>query len=226
MLEILAQVIEHLRGMWRYRWHAIALAWAVFLGGAFAIYSMPDTYKATARIFVDTENTLRPLMRGLFPDTDMMSEVALMTRAVLYRENIRNVAVETDLIQRAKTPEQVEALITRLQRNVTVASSREGENIFTISFDDPDRKTAIAVVEEVVDSFLENSLKGSDDDKAEASVALRSQIDLYEAELNAKDEELKKTLRSSGCLTRDPRMKERKKYGQPGARKRFQFSKR
>ena len=41
-----------------------------------------------------------------------------------------------------------------------------------------------------------------------------------------KDEELKKTLRSTGCLTRDPRMKERKKYGQPGARKRFQFSKR
>ncbi len=44
--------------------------------------------------------------------------------------------------------------------------------------------------------------------------------------LLAKDEELKKTLRTTGCLTRDPRMKERKKYGQPGARKRFQFSKR
>ncbi|RKY76390.1 30S ribosomal protein S9 [candidate division KSB1 bacterium] len=40
------------------------------------------------------------------------------------------------------------------------------------------------------------------------------------------DEELKKTLRSNGFLTRDPREKERKKYGQPGARKRFQFSKR
>jgi small subunit ribosomal protein S9 len=33
-------------------------------------------------------------------------------------------------------------------------------------------------------------------------------------------------LRGRGLLTRDPRMKERKKYGQPGARKRFQFSKR
>ncbi len=33
-------------------------------------------------------------------------------------------------------------------------------------------------------------------------------------------------LRDHGLLTRDPRMKERKKYGQPGARKRFQFSKR
>ncbi|UCH78309.1 MAG: 30S ribosomal protein S9 [Candidatus Coatesbacteria bacterium] len=33
-------------------------------------------------------------------------------------------------------------------------------------------------------------------------------------------------LKKAGLLTRDPRMKERKKYGQPGARKRFQFSKR
>jgi len=38
--------------------------------------------------------------------------------------------------------------------------------------------------------------------------------------------ELRKGLRSAGLLTRDPRTKERKKYGQPGARKRFQFSKR
>jgi len=40
------------------------------------------------------------------------------------------------------------------------------------------------------------------------------------------DEELKTVLRKNGFLTRDSRMVERKKYGQPGARKRFQFSKR
>ncbi|MCA9783920.1 MAG: 30S ribosomal protein S9 [Calditrichaeota bacterium] len=40
------------------------------------------------------------------------------------------------------------------------------------------------------------------------------------------DEELRKTLRAGGFLTRDARIVERKKYGQPGARKRFQFSKR
>ena len=38
--------------------------------------------------------------------------------------------------------------------------------------------------------------------------------------------DLRKILRDKHLLTRDPRMKERKKYGQPGARKRFQFSKR
>jgi small subunit ribosomal protein S9 len=40
------------------------------------------------------------------------------------------------------------------------------------------------------------------------------------------DESLRAVLGRVGMLTRDPRMKERKKYGQPGARKRFQFSKR
>jgi small subunit ribosomal protein S9 len=38
--------------------------------------------------------------------------------------------------------------------------------------------------------------------------------------------ELRPVLKKAGFLRRDPRMKERKKYGQPGARKRFQFSKR
>jgi small subunit ribosomal protein S9 len=40
------------------------------------------------------------------------------------------------------------------------------------------------------------------------------------------DEEMRKPLRDAGYLTRDPRMVERKKYGQPKARKKFQFSKR
>ena len=44
--------------------------------------------------------------------------------------------------------------------------------------------------------------------------------------LAREDESLKAWLGREGLLTRDSRMKERKKYGQPGARKRFQFSKR
>jgi len=40
------------------------------------------------------------------------------------------------------------------------------------------------------------------------------------------DANLRPTLKAEGLLTRDPRMRERKKYGQPGARKRFQYGKR
>jgi small subunit ribosomal protein S9 len=44
--------------------------------------------------------------------------------------------------------------------------------------------------------------------------------------LLAFDDKLRQTLKRAGLLTRDPRMRERKKYGQPGARKQFQYSKR
>jgi small subunit ribosomal protein S9 len=44
--------------------------------------------------------------------------------------------------------------------------------------------------------------------------------------LLAYNAELRDRLKAAGLLTRDPRKKERKKYGQPGARKRFQYSKR
>jgi small subunit ribosomal protein S9 len=44
--------------------------------------------------------------------------------------------------------------------------------------------------------------------------------------LLAIDATFRPALKAEGLLTRDPRMKERKKYGQPGARKRFQYSKR
>jgi small subunit ribosomal protein S9 len=44
--------------------------------------------------------------------------------------------------------------------------------------------------------------------------------------LNKSDINLRPTLKAEGLLTRDPRERERKKYGQPGARKRFQYSKR
>ena len=44
--------------------------------------------------------------------------------------------------------------------------------------------------------------------------------------LVASDANLRDVLKKAGCMTRDSRMKERKKPGQPGARKRFQFSKR
>lgn len=53
--------------------------------------------------------------------------------------------------------------------------------------------------------------------------ALRHGISRALVEANSENRDL---LKSNGCLTRDGRMKERKKPGQPGARKRFQFSKR
>ena len=78
------------------------------------------------------------------------------------------------------------------------------------------------VVTETTSQFdvVVNATGGGSSGQAEA---IRLGISRALVDFNA---ELKKPLRDAGFVTRDPRMVERKKYGQPKARKKFQFSKR
>jgi len=70
-----------------------------------------------------------------------------------------------------------------------------------------------------VDLFIKTQGGGVNGQAGAASLAIaRALLKL--------DENLRPELKKNGLLTRDPRMKERKKPGRPGARKRFQFSKR
>ena len=72
---------------------------------------------------------------------------------------------------------------------------------------------------QTVDIFLKTSGGGVNGQAGAASLAIaRALLKL--------DDTLRPELKKNGLLTRDPRMKERKKPGRPGARKRFQFSKR
>ena len=65
MQEALIQVYGYILGVWRYRWIALAVAWIVAIIGWAVVWKMPEAYVATARIQVDTNSVLRPLMRGI-----------------------------------------------------------------------------------------------------------------------------------------------------------------
>ncbi len=56
--EIIAQILNYLRGMWRYRWHLVIVAWLIAIPGWVSVYKMPDVYEASAKVSVDT-NSLR-----------------------------------------------------------------------------------------------------------------------------------------------------------------------
>ncbi|MCC7375031.1 MAG: 30S ribosomal protein S9 [Verrucomicrobiales bacterium] len=79
----------------------------------------------------------------------------------------------------------------------------------------------LAATESVTKFDVRASVNGGGPIGQAGAVSLGLARALLEADANVKG-----TLRTEGLLTRDPRMRERKKYGQPGARKRFQFSKR
>jgi len=88
MQELFDQISDHLSGIWRYRWIALIGAWIVAIGGWGFVTQMEDKYLATARVHVDTNSVLRPLLRGLAIQPDVRQRVALMGRTLLSRPNM------------------------------------------------------------------------------------------------------------------------------------------
>jgi polysaccharide chain length determinant protein (PEP-CTERM system associated) len=170
--DVLAEVTDHLRGMWRFRWIAVSISWVVAAAGWFFVYAMPNIYQASAQVSVDTNSLLPALTEGLTASENLMSEVDLVSKALLTRPNLEAVARETDLDLRADTPLEMELLISGLQRRVQVAGGRD--KIFNISYEDADRDKARELVAALLNTFMESSLgaQGDDADMTERALAL------------------------------------------------------
>ena len=167
--------------MWRYRWSLIVVAWLVAVPGWLFIYYMPNVYEASAKVSVDTNSLLPRLTEGLTASENLMSEVALVSKMLLTRPNLAEVARKTDLDLRAETPRDMEMMITGLQRRVSVQGGRD--NIFNISFRDKDRQKATDVVAALLNTFVESSLGAQGDDADMTERAIKSEIDDHEERL-------------------------------------------
>jgi small subunit ribosomal protein S9 len=128
----------------------------------------------------------------------------------------------------------MQALISVGRRKTAIARVKitEGSGKVTINNKELEQYFPIGVLrEEVLRPFEVTSTKGRYDVHVRVQgggpTGQAGAIKLGIARsLVALDEDLRQSLRGAGLLTRDPRMVERKKYGQKKARKRFQFSKR
>jgi len=187
--ELITEVLEHLRGMWRYRWWAAGVTWLIAVAGWFFVYSMPDVYSAEAKVYVDTKSLMGPVFEGLAISDNVTAQVEAVSRALLTRPNLEAVARDTDLDLRAETPEDMEQLITRLQDRIAVAGNRE-QNVFDIAFRDTDRTMARDVVAAIVDAFVENSLEGQGEDADMTERALAAELSQHEQRLNRAEREM------------------------------------
>lgn len=179
--ELIDETLNHLRGMWRYRWQLVVVAWAVAIVGWYFVYTMPDVYEASAKVSVDTNSLLPGLTKGLTVSESLEDEVDLVSRALLTRPNLAKVARQTDLDLRAETPQEMERLITNLQRRVSISGGRD--KIFTIAFEDPSREKAVDLVAALLNTFVESSLGAQGDDAAMTERAIKIEIDDHERRL-------------------------------------------
>jgi len=164
------------------------VAWLVCILGWVVVYRLPDQYTATARVHVDTDSVLRPLLRGLAVDLNPSRRVALMTRTLLSRPNLEKLARMTDLDLTAKTPEQMDALINGLQNNIDLTSERG--DLYTISYANPNRQMAKRVVQSLLTIFVENSLGDTRADTNTAQKFLGQQLKDYAQKLDQAEERL------------------------------------
>ena len=189
--EIIAEALEQIRGMWRYRWIAISVAWAISIGAWYYIYSMPDVYKASAQVSVDTNRLLDQLTENLTAGENMLDEAALVSKALLTRPNLEVVVRKADLDLRATSAAAKERLITSLQRRILVQRGRKS-NIFTITFEHRDRQKAREVVAAILDTFVERALGAQGEDADVTERALQAELTDHEERLLKAEADLAK----------------------------------
>ena len=189
MNEAVEQVLGYARSIWRRRWTVLLTAWIVAVAGWVWVYLLENRYEAQARVYVDTQSLLRPLLSGLAIQPNTAQQVAMMTRTLASRPNLEKVARMTDLDLRAKTPQQQEALYNGLAAAISLQGT-ERENLYTIAYQNNSPDVAKRVVQALLTIFTESSLGGARKDISNTQKFIDDQLKAYETRLLEKEKQL------------------------------------
>jgi polysaccharide chain length determinant protein (PEP-CTERM system associated) len=190
MQQNLEALIQHLRGAWRFRWWAVITAWIIAIGGFTAACIMSDQYESRARLYVDQDSVLRPLLQGIAVERDVGSQIAMMSSVLNSRPTLERVVNETGMYKRALNPRQLEKMYEDLAKEIVVDNGHNGNNTLTISYTDPDPVMAQKVVRSLLDAFLERTVGIKRSDSGMASEFLGGQIKEYEKRLTEAERKL------------------------------------
>ena len=182
MDELISQLYIYLKGAWKYRWLSMAFAWVIGLAGWVVVYNLPDNYQASARIYVDTQNILRPLMEGMTVSPNAQQQVSIMSRTLINRPNIERIIRMVDLDITVKNETEREQLISDLISDIEL-SSAGGDNIFTIAINNKDPMLAKDIVQSLLTIFVEEGLDGKREDSSTALRFIDQQVAAYETKL-------------------------------------------
>jgi len=203
MHELMAQLLSHLKGIWKYRWYAVMTAWVIALAGWITVYKLPDRYEASARVYVDTQSILKPLLAGMTSPPNVEQQVSIMSRTLFSRPNVERVLRMVDLDIKANTAKDREQQVKDMMDEIKMASAGR-DNLYTILYSNENPKIAKDVVQSFLTIFVEGSLGDKKQDSASAVHFFEQQIKAYEEKLVAAENALKEFKRKNvGLLPRE-----------------------
>ena len=188
MNQIVEEILIALRAVWRRRWLAAGATWIAAVLGVAVVWLVPNRYEASARVYVDTQTVLKPLMQGLAfqPDTDQ--QVRMLAKTLVSRPNVERILKATHSPAPATGVAHEQAIDHMIDR-IKVDSS--GGNLYVISVRDTDPAAAKAVVAALVDLFVGNGTEAKQRDSSEAGSFIDEQIKSYETKLSEAENRLK-----------------------------------
>lgn len=190
MQELITQIFGYLLGIWRFRWIALFVAWGVALAGWGFVAQMPEKYRASARVHVDTSTVLKPLLQGLAIQPNIDQRVALMSKTLITRPNLEKLMRMADLDISVKTDTQKEQMIDGLATTIEIGGDRQNPSFYSISYLHGDAAVAKRVVQSLITVFIESTLGGTRQDSTGAQSFLDQQIADYEKRLRDSEQRL------------------------------------
>ncbi|MES2758044.1 MAG: XrtA system polysaccharide chain length determinant [Pseudomonadota bacterium] len=202
MAELTAVVLSFLKAIGKYRWYAVAISWVVAIIGWAVVYKLPNDYQASARVYVDTQSILKPLLSSMTTLPNLDQQVVFMRRTLISRPNVERVMRMVDLDVKSSTAKDHEAQVDSLMNSIKILGT-ERDDIYTITYNNPNPKLGKDVVQSLLTIFVEGSFGGKKQDSEKAVQFIDDQIKTYEEKLAAAESAMKDfKIRNMGMLPR------------------------
>ena len=180
------QALKYIQGILLYRWYALAVAWLVCIGGWSVVAALPDQYRAEARVYIDTENLMDPLLKGLTISIDTAQEISVMLRTLITRPTLEQVIQLTDPNAGSLTPAQLEQRVQGLQGQISIRQL-ETKNYFAIGYTDNSSAYATSVTQTLLSLLQDSRIGGTRLDMDVARSFINKKVAEYEDRLRDAD---------------------------------------
>lgn len=202
MAELTAVVLSFLKAIGKYRWYAVAISWVVAIIGWAVVYKLPNDYQASARVYVDTQSILKPLLSGMTTLPNLDQQVVFMRRTLISRPNVERVMRMVDLDVKSSNAKAHERQVDELMNSIKILGT-ERDDIYTITYNNPNPKLGKDVVQSLLTIFVEGSFGGKKQDSEKAVQFIDDQIKSYEEKLAFAESAMKDfKIRNMGLLPR------------------------
>ncbi len=186
---MLDSIFPYIRAMMRDKWLALLIAWLICVMGWTAVLMWPDKYESTAKIHIDTQSILEPLLKGMAIQPNIGVRVELMSKVLLSRPNLERVIRMVDLDMEVETDDDLEKLVKKLRKSIEVKGTGS-MNLYTLSSRYTSPEDSKLIVQSLLSIFVEEIQGKAREESDQAGRFLDTQIEAYEQRLSEAEKNL------------------------------------